>query len=239
MTSRSRWMASWGTRSSGRSTRSRRDLAGRRVDDPARQAEVAVEPGVEQHAAVDLDAELAAARPAGVGPRLDPQVRAVGVGADEPEHGSTRSAATPRHQRAAPAEVVRTRARQRLRLGCSREAGGAETVGDGGHDVVRRRRGVDERAQVAGGAEVRHRPQSVGRTPPRRRADDVPIRRGATCSAYAPTAHGSAHRRQRDGIRPPGSRRGLEDRPAAAGGGSPRLPRSRWCRRSSRRARCR
>ena len=53
--------------------------------DPAGQAEVAVEPRVEQHAAVDLDAELAAAGPAGVGAGLDPQVGAVGVGADQAE----------------------------------------------------------------------------------------------------------------------------------------------------------
>ena len=69
--------------------RTSRDGAARRpaarTRHPARQAEVAVEPGVEQDAAVDLDAELAVAGPAGVGPGLDAQVGAVGVGADQAE----------------------------------------------------------------------------------------------------------------------------------------------------------
>ena len=42
-------------------------LGRRRSDDPAGQAEVAVEPRVQQDAAVDLDAELAPARRTGVG----------------------------------------------------------------------------------------------------------------------------------------------------------------------------
>ena len=56
-----------------------------RTDTRPGQPEVAVEPRVHQRAAVDLDAELADAGRAAVGPGLDPQVRAVGVGADDPE----------------------------------------------------------------------------------------------------------------------------------------------------------
>ena len=51
----------------------RRAVAGH---DPAGDAEVAVEPRVEEHAAVDLDAELTPADRTGVGLRLDPQARA-------------------------------------------------------------------------------------------------------------------------------------------------------------------
>jgi hypothetical protein len=49
------------------------------------QPEIAVEPGIEQRAAVDLDADLADAGRSGVGARLDPQRRAVGVRAEQPE----------------------------------------------------------------------------------------------------------------------------------------------------------
>ena len=53
--------------------------------DTARQAQVAVEPGVQQHAAVDLHAELAVAQRAAVGLGSDSQIGAVGVGADHAE----------------------------------------------------------------------------------------------------------------------------------------------------------
>ena len=84
LTSRSRWMASCGTRQIASSTR---DVDGRAVaqHDAAGDAEVAVEPRVDQRAAVDLDAELLPTDAAGVGPRLDAQARRVGVGADEPQ----------------------------------------------------------------------------------------------------------------------------------------------------------
>ena len=87
MISRSRWMASCGTRQERAIDEQEALLGavGAAHHDPARQAEVAVEPGVEQGAAVDLDGQLAVARPTGVRVRLDPQVRAVGVGADDPE----------------------------------------------------------------------------------------------------------------------------------------------------------
>ena len=90
--SRSRWMASCGTRTE-RPIDEEQPLLGAVAaahDDPPGQAEVAVEPRVEERAAVHLDGELAAAGPPGVGVRLDPQVRAVGVGADDPEPGGRR-----------------------------------------------------------------------------------------------------------------------------------------------------
>ena len=57
LTSRSRWIASCGTRATGRRTSTSCDEPSAQHDPPG-DAEVAVEPRVEQHAAVDLDAEL-------------------------------------------------------------------------------------------------------------------------------------------------------------------------------------
>ena len=62
----------------------RRAVAGQ---DPPGDAEVAVEPRVEEHTAVDLDAELTPARRIGVGVRLHAQAGRVGVGADQTERG--------------------------------------------------------------------------------------------------------------------------------------------------------
>ncbi len=56
-------------------------------DQAAGNTQVAVEPGVQQGAAIDLDADLAVPGPAGVGSGLDPEVRAVGVSASEPHGG--------------------------------------------------------------------------------------------------------------------------------------------------------
>jgi hypothetical protein len=53
--------------------------------EPAGDAEVAVEPAVEEHASVDLDAELAPARPLDVRSGFEPQSGGVGVRADDPE----------------------------------------------------------------------------------------------------------------------------------------------------------
>ena len=150
LTSRSRWMASCGIRRSGSSMRKQALVgavaAGIGHGDPARQPEVAVEPRVEQHAAVDLDAELAAADPAGVGLGLDPQVRAVGVGADDPEPGAG-PAGPPgdeRRHRADEAGLVwrpatRRRGGPRANPAASRRSAAVATA------WIRRRRGVDER----------------------------------------------------------------------------------------------
>ena len=50
---------------------------------PTGEAEVAIEPRVQEHAPVDLDAELAPTPIDGVGLGLDTEIRAVGVGADD------------------------------------------------------------------------------------------------------------------------------------------------------------
>ena len=78
---------------------------------PARQPEVAVQPRVDQGAAVDLDAQLAVAGAARVGAGADAQVGAVGVGADDP-HPDQRvgiAGGPPRHQRPTPHHQVRAR----------------------------------------------------------------------------------------------------------------------------------
>ena len=61
-------------------------------DHPPGQSEIAVEPRVQERAAVHLDGELLTADPPCVGVRLDPQVGAVRVGADHPEPGGGRCA---------------------------------------------------------------------------------------------------------------------------------------------------
>ncbi len=70
--------------------------------DTTREAQIAVEPRVDQRAAVHVDAELAVARTADVGAGLDAQVRAVGVRADHDEPRSGVGGHVPRDDRAAP-----------------------------------------------------------------------------------------------------------------------------------------
>ena len=100
-TSRSRWMASCGTRSR-RAVDAQQPFARPVVaahHHPARQAEVAVEPRVQQRRRrTPRPRSCVTAGPAGVGLRLDPQVGAVGVGADHPEAGAPPG----RHRRARP-----------------------------------------------------------------------------------------------------------------------------------------
>ena len=116
--------------------------------DASRQAEVAVQPGRQQRAAVGLDAQQLPAGAGLVGVRLDPQVRAVGVSADDPErpHRTTRPVlGGPRHQRAAPDQVVAARLRgERLGLVDLDVAVGLEQAACGEHGVERRGRRVDE-----------------------------------------------------------------------------------------------
>ena len=54
-------------------------------DDAARQPEVAIKPGIGECTAVHLDAELGDPERRHVRLRLDPEVRAVGVGTDDPK----------------------------------------------------------------------------------------------------------------------------------------------------------
>ena len=115
------------------------------------QAEVPVEPGIEQRATVDLDAKLAHADPAGVRARLDAQRRAVGVRAQQPERRVRRR--SPRnhpceHRAAVTGDVTPAAGRPvpvQRDLGEARRDQPATGLG---RRVVRRRRRVDERDQV-------------------------------------------------------------------------------------------
>src|SRR4029450_5420144 len=70
----------------------------------ARKPQVAVEPAVQEHGPVGLDAELARPGPPQVGPRLATQVGAVGVRAHDPEAavGLVLGRDRPRDEAAAP-----------------------------------------------------------------------------------------------------------------------------------------
>ena len=119
---------------------------------PAGQAEVAVEPGVDQRAAVDLHAELAPAGPAGVGLRPDPQVRAVGVRPHEPERRRGRGAVRhrPGHERAVPGqEAPRRQPVPGLERVRRREPGRHEPADRLRDGVEGRGGGVDEGEQIA------------------------------------------------------------------------------------------
>ena len=142
-------------RSSGRakstsSVRVRPSLAQRHL---AREREVAVEPGVREHAAVRLDRELAIAVGVDVGERLHPQVRRVGVRADDAEAALHRGdgAHLQRHQAAAAAHAVALLARRELpgvdvvRLAVAGRLEPAHAFGD---RVIRRRRAIDEAEQI-------------------------------------------------------------------------------------------
>ena len=83
--------------------------------DPARQREVAIQPGVQQHAAVGLDPDLSVAVGAQIRPRLDAQIRRIGVGAEDAEaalgrrrraHLEGHQAAVAPHDEAAIARAV-------------------------------------------------------------------------------------------------------------------------------------
>ena len=120
----------------------------------AGQPQVAVEPGIQDGPAVDLHAELPEARPAGVGPRLHPERRAVGVGAEQPEARVRRAALRddPGQQRPAVGHDVAAGpggppARQ-ADLG---EAGLGQPAAGLGGGVIRGRRRVEEPDQVQGG----------------------------------------------------------------------------------------
>jgi hypothetical protein len=132
---------------------------------PAGQAQIAVEPGVHEGAAVDLDRQLSPADVAGVRVGLDPQVRRVGVGAHDPEPCRRRRVGgrAPGHERAAPLhEAAAAHVRPRLALVQTAEAGLLE-AGDGvGHGVVRRRRGVQVGEEGADGLGAGHGRSQAG-----------------------------------------------------------------------------
>ena len=123
----------------------------------ARDAEVAVEPGVEQRPAVDLDGDLPPAVRAGVGLRLHAQVRGVGVGADDPVRGVGLGALgdVPGHDGAAAQHVLAAvRAVPGVRLLDLPEPGLLQACGRVGHGVVLRRARREEGHQVVGVAAV-------------------------------------------------------------------------------------
>lgn len=134
-------------------------------DDASGESQVAVEPGVHQRAAVDLDGDLPPAVRAAVGERLDPQVGGVGVGAEDAEGGVGGGAlgdvpgdqrATAQHVTAAGAGGGRRRGLRvpGVRLGDLPESGLLQPLGGARHRVVRRRARRHEGHQVVGVAAV-------------------------------------------------------------------------------------
>ncbi len=127
-------------------------------NDTASEAEVAIEPGIQQRAAVDLHAELAHPGPARVRARPHPQRRAVGVRPQQPERCMMRRARRnyPGEQRAAVHHGIAARIRRPVpgqrKLSEARQGQPAQGFGGG---VVRRRRGIDEVDQIQGGITVR------------------------------------------------------------------------------------
>lgn len=131
---------------------------------PSGDAEVAVEPAVEQRAAVDLDGDLAPAVRAEVGLRLDPEVGGVGVRADHAERGVRRGALghVPGDDGAAahhvpPAGAAAGAVLPPLGFLDPAESGRVQPLGHGGRGVVRRGRGSYERGQVVGVPAVERR----------------------------------------------------------------------------------
>ena len=103
---------------------------------PARQGQVAVEPGRHQHAAVDLDAQLPEALPLQLRLRLDLEAGAVGMGADQAQtalQGLGAQAYGDQRGIVAGDVVAATRLHgPALALVQALVAGGFETAGEGG-----------------------------------------------------------------------------------------------------------
>ena len=119
---------------------------------PAADAEVAVQPGVQPRPAVRLQRDHLPAGDEPVGVLLDPQVRAVGVAADDAERDAGVVAGLPGDQRAgARRRSSRPRGRPGVALGQFGEARGASVARAAvDADVERRRRGVDELTEALG-----------------------------------------------------------------------------------------
>ena len=121
-----------------------------RDEDAACEREIAIEPRVEERAAVDLDAELGVALLLVLGRGLEPEVRAVGVRADDAEARDALAVGDDEREdaRAAVREGVAARgeARPVVRLGDGAEAGGLEARG-GARDGVERGRRVAEEGE--------------------------------------------------------------------------------------------
>jgi hypothetical protein len=124
-----------------------------RGKDDSGEAEVAVQPGVPEGSAVDLDAELKAAFARVSGAGLEPKVGRVGVSADDGKPPQRAAAEAPRDDGAIAADVPvagREIPRGRVEFEAAKPLGG-EPIGDGVSGVPGRRRGVDEGAEVTGG----------------------------------------------------------------------------------------
>jgi hypothetical protein len=121
---------------------------------PAGETEVPIQPGVEEHAAVDLDPQLVPRAGHGIRARLDPEVGAVGVGSDDPEAGSRGcgpDVARPRHEAAAPHdEVTPGSDGPRIRLVDPTEADRLELSCCLGHRMERGWSGLDEGQEFTG-----------------------------------------------------------------------------------------
>lgn len=123
----------------------------------AGQAQVPVEPGVHQRAAVDLHGDLAPAVRPGVRAGLDAQVGGVGVGADDAERGVRRGALrdVPGDDRAAAQHVLAAaRGLPGVGLRDLAETGLLQPRGGARHGVVRGRARRQEGHQVVGVAAV-------------------------------------------------------------------------------------
>ncbi len=117
--------------------------------DATREAEVAVEPRVDQRAAVHVDAELPVPGAAGVGARLHAQVRAVGVRADDDEPRSGVGGHVPRDDRAAADhERAAGRTVDGLTERLPAEARFGERRGCGLGRVIGRRRSPEELEEI-------------------------------------------------------------------------------------------
>lgn len=168
----------------------------------AGEREVAVEPGVEQRPAVDLDTEQLPAGARQVGLRLDVQGGAVGVRAHDPEGlgGRVLTLAGPRDERPTPHQVVAPWPRgDGVGLVEPAEAGLLEQPARLQHGVEGGGRGVDEGHETSGlgvgverGQRGRHHPATVCRRPDtdrlRRRRPGAPSptsARGASPTGWA------------------------------------------------------
>ena len=121
-----------------------------------RDGQLAVQPGVREQPAVRLDADQLEPGPPHVVARADLERRAVGVGPDQPhaDVGQRRRPDPERHDAAAVTHheaLVAGRELPAVDLGQLGEAGGRQPAHHLGDGVERRRRDVDERAQVRPG----------------------------------------------------------------------------------------
>ena len=175
----------------------------------AREAEVAVEPGVPERAAVDLDADLPPAAAPGVGVRLDLERRRVGVREVHPQRpGLRRPGPTRRTCRRARGSARRARRATGRSRAARRNPASSRRRTASADRVVRRRRGRDEGGEIL--REVIHRVHPPRRVRRRRGGCGIGRVRARRAAGPAPGRVGAAGR---------GGHRRLRRRPT-----SPRWP---------------